>query len=170
MSRRHPRTKGVRVVGTGHSPAIPISRADSMTVKKQPAPSPGNRSIDFEHRVQKGGDTTAAVVELMDRLASDLGLSIRESHSTRVYRYGSRGPAVWLEPTQGRLVIDLRTLALKFPTADVPTLHTTVSKLFGMSNVSDQPGIRISKRVVERWDALRADVLEPFFRASTFRR
>jgi hypothetical protein len=164
--RRHSRTRGVRTYGTGHSAAVPVTNPEALTVKRQPTPPPGNQSIGFDQRVRQGRDTTAAVIGLMDQLASDLGLTVRESHSTRTYRYGSRGPAVWLEPTQGRLVIDLRTLALRFPTADVPTLHTTISRLFEMSNVSDQPGIRISTRVVGRWDALRAEVLEPFFRAS----
>jgi hypothetical protein len=166
MPRRRARTRGARAEGTGRASAVPVSRTEFLSMKRQPTPSPGNQSVGFVQRVQKGGDTTSAVVALMDQLASDLGLTIRESHSTRTYRFGSRGPAVWVEPTQERLVVDLRTLSLKFPTADVPTMHTAISRLFYMSNVSDQPGIRISKRVIESWDALRAEVLEPFFRAS----
>jgi hypothetical protein len=166
MPRRRSRTRGVRTAGTGHGSAIPVTSTAALTVRKQPTPSPGDQAIGFEQRLQKGGDTTATIVGLMDRLASDLGLTVRDSHSTRTYRFGSRGPAVWVEPTQGRLVVDLRTLALKFPTVDVPALHTTISRLFDMSNVSDQPGIRISTRVVGRWDSLRAEVLEPFFRAA----
>jgi hypothetical protein len=135
-------------------------------VKSQPTPPPGNQAVSFAGRVTRSNGDTTTVVSLMDQLGSDLGLTVRESHAARIYRFGRRGPAVWIEPTQGRLVVDLRTLALKFPSADVPTMHTAISRLFSMSNVSDQPGIKISTRVVERWDSLRAEVLEPFFRAS----
>ena len=166
MPRRHSRTRGIRTAGTGHGSAIPVRDTEALTWLPLPAPDPGNRLVGFEQRVDKQGDTTAAVVQLMDGLASDLGLSIRESHSTRTYRFGKHGPAVWIEPTQGRLVIDFRTLSLKFPAADVPSMHSTVSRLFYMSNASDQPGIRISKRVIELWDSFRDEVLVPFFLSS----
>lgn len=169
MPRRRSRTRGVLTYGTGHGAAIPTSSYESLSVKgQQPPPAPATHAAGSGLRVKKSIDPAviAKVVSLMDQLGLDLGLSIREGDSTRVYRYGSRGPAVWVDSTQARLVVDLRTLALKFPTADVPTLHATISRLFLLSNASDQPGIKIGTRVVERWNELRAEVLEPFFRAS----
>ena len=174
MPRRRSRTRGVLTHGTGHGAAIPVSRYDALSVKRPVPPlPPGSPSVYLAGKVTRSNintpvvvNLTPVVVSLMDQFSLGLGLTVRESHSTRVYRYGSRGPAVWIEQTQGRLVVDPRTLALKFPTADVPTLHTTISRLFLLSNASDQPGIKISSLVVERWDALRGEVLEPFFRAS----
>jgi hypothetical protein len=170
MTKRRPRTEGVRVAGTRHSRAIPVNDADAMTPKRELSPPPGDRSVDFKRRVAAGG-ATSDVVGLMDALAEDLGLTSCVSHSTVTYRYGSRGAAVWIEPTQSRFVVDLRTLAQKYPAADVPKLHTAFTKMFRLSNSQmQQPAVRISNLVVQRWDDFERDVLRPFFRVQKLTR
>ena len=143
-----------------------MDKPGSLAVKRRPTPSPGDKSVSFEERVSSEAGATEQLVELMDQFADEWHLKVRESHSTRVYRGGTRSPAVWIEPSQGRLVVDLQSFSRKYPEADWSSIHTAFTRLFQIMNASNQPAARISNLVVHRWDQLRVEVLEPFFRPS----
>jgi hypothetical protein len=111
--------------------------------------------------VEKGTVATE-VMNLMGEMAHDLDLVVEDSHAAR--KYSRRGGAkVWIDPVQGRLVVDLRTLKLRSPTADAEALRRAILHLFSVPNMSDQPGISLSRFLVDRWLDFRTGVLEPFF-------
>jgi hypothetical protein len=107
----------------------------------------------------------AEALRLMDTIAQDLDLRIKQTRGARTYRRGKAGPSVWIDLSQGRFVVDLRTLALRQPEANAGGLVTSIARLSSLPIQSDQPGIPITRDLLERWAQLRSEVLEPFFHA-----
>jgi Swt1-like HEPN len=128
----------------------------------QPAPSQIPPDSPVTQRAKEAGPIASRILELMDETAAELELATTESHAARKYsRLG--GAKVWIDPAQGRLVVDLRTLSSKSPGVDAGGLRRKMAQLLLLPNLSDQPGAPLNKSLLELWPEFRRDVLEPFF-------
>jgi hypothetical protein len=111
---------------------------------------------------QPARDEHAEIVRLMDGVADDLGLRINETHASRKYRLGTRGPSGWIQPRQGKLYLDFRTFRTADPEREAGDLHTALQRFSSEPVNRDMAGIRFGDALA-RWPDLERDVVRPFF-------
>lgn len=151
--------------------AIAHERLIQYGMKEQQLPTsemqdPSTQPTDsFDQRVTQAGPVTVEAVRLMDALAEDLDLWATQTHASRKYRVGRSGPVAWIQPKQGKLFFDLRTLAKSNPGMDVAAIHTSLQRLSSAPVPREMAGIPI-KDVVRNWSQLEEEVARPFFEAT----
>jgi hypothetical protein len=143
-------------------------KADLQRPEDDPTPSQppvrGERpsALEFPEYVAAAGPDATEVLRLMDGIAEEFGLRIAQSHAARKYRVGKDGPVAWVQPQQGMLFFDLRTLALGSPNSEVTELSAQPARLSSRPSQSDMPGIPFED-VSRNWPSLLEAVVQPFF-------
>jgi hypothetical protein len=122
---------------------------------------PGSPAAGGSTSVEES-DAFRKALQLMNGAAADLRLGITETPSSTKYRLGKNGPSAWIQPKQGRLYFDLRTYRRSHPGDRAEGLRKSLETLSSSPVNQDMAAIPVED-VVDKWQALSDQVIQPFF-------
>jgi hypothetical protein len=123
---------------------------------------PDTPSGQFDRRVRRSGELASQVIGLFDALAEEWRLQVGQTEASRTYRQGLDGPAAWVQPQQGKIILDVRSFKHDHTEAEAARLRQALQSLTPISVNKEMAGIPF-RDAIRSWNHLKSNVLTAFF-------